>query len=102
VKRSDFTAPKTQVRDVRVEFDGAKRVATVTGILKNDNPFILSRAVTGVVLYSNAGSLVGVSKTLLEGLQPLEERSFSIIVPVTGITDVANIVEPKVFIEAKR
>lgn len=102
VRRADFTAPKTQVRDVRVEYDSAKRSAVVSGVLKNDNPFIVSRAVVGVVLYGNTGSLVGVSKTLLDGMQPLEERSFTVTVPVTGLASGVIIAEPKVFIEAKR
>ncbi|MDO8601617.1 MAG: hypothetical protein Q7R62_00585 [bacterium] len=102
VKRSDFSAPKTQIRDVRVELDEARRSATVSGVFKNDNPFTLSRAVIGVVLYGDTGSLAGLSKTLLDGLQPLEERSFTIIVPVSGITASNTIAEPKVFVEAKR
>jgi hypothetical protein len=102
VRRADFTAPKMQVRDVRTELDDARRVATVSGVLKNDNPFIVSRAVVGVVLYGDRGSLAGVSKTLIDGLQPLEERSFTVIVPVIGVTASSSIAEPKVFIEAKR
>jgi hypothetical protein len=102
VRRVDFSAPKIQVRDVRVEYNEGKKEATVSGVLKNDNPFTVPRAVVGVILYGDTGSLVGVSKTLLEGLQTLEERSFTVIVPVTGVTTGANIAEPKVFIEAKR
>jgi hypothetical protein len=102
VRRADFSAPKTQVRDVKVEYDGTKRQASVTGVLKNDNPFIVSRAVVGVILNGDTGSLVGVSKTLLDGIQPLEERPFTILVPVTGVAASSTIAEPKVFIEAKR
>lgn len=102
VRRADFSAPKTQVRDVKVEYDAAKREAVVTGVLKNDNPFIVSRAVVGVILYGETGALAGVSKTLLEGLQTLEERSFAVTVPVTGVAANGTITEPKVFIEAKR
>jgi hypothetical protein len=102
VRRADFSALKTQVRDVQVDFDADRREAVVTGILKNDNPFIVSRLVIGSILHNRVGSLVGVSKTLLDGLQPLEERSFSILVPVIGITASSSIAEPKLFIEAKR
>ncbi len=102
VRRADFFAPKTQVRDVRVAYDPAKREATITGVLKNDNPFIVSRAVVGAILYTNLGSLAGVSKTLLEGLQPLEERPFSVITPVAGVADLTSFAEPKIFIEALR
>lgn len=102
VRRADFTAPKTQVRDVHVEYDNARKEATVTGVLKNDNPFIVPRGVVGVILNGDTGVLVGVSKTLLDGLQPLEERPFTVIVPVSGVTASSSIAEPKVFIEAKR
>lgn len=102
VKRAEFTAPKTQVRDVRVEYNGVRSEATVSGVLKNDNPFIISRAVVGVMLYGDIGSLAGVSKTLLEGLQTLEERPFTITVPVIGVTASSSITETKMFIEAKR
>lgn len=102
VRRADFTAPKTQVRDVRVEYDIDKRQAMVTGVLKNDNPFIILRAGVGVVLHGQNGSLVGLSKTLLEGLQPLEERPFTVQVPVSGVSASSSIAEPKVFIEARR
>lgn len=102
VRRADFAAPKTQIRDVRVEYDGATKRATVTGVLKNDNPFILVRAGVGVMLYDQSGSLIGMSKTLLEGLQTLEERPFTVIVPVTGVSASSSIAEPRVFIETKR
>lgn len=102
VRRADFSAPKTQVRDVRIEYDDVKHVAVVSGVLKNDNPFVISRAVVGVIVYGETGALAGVSKTLLEGLQTLEERSFTVSVPVTGIAQAGVVAEPKVFIEAKR
>jgi len=102
VRRADFAALKTQIRDVRSEYDDAKKQTIVTGVLKNDNPFIVSKAVVGVILYGDTGSLAGVSKTLIDGLQPFEERPFSVIVPVTGISASSSIAEPKVFIEAKR
>ncbi len=101
-RRADFIAPKTQVRDVQVAFNAATKTATVSGVLKNDNPFIVSRAVVGVVLYGDTGSLVGVSKTLLDGLQPLEERPFTVIAPVVGAFTADTVAEPKVFVEAKR
>ncbi len=102
VRRDEFVAPKTQVRDVRVEYDGSRNQASVTGVLKNDNAFTLPRATVGVILYGQTSSLIGVSKTLVESLQPLEERPFTVLVPVSGVTASSSIAEPRVFIEAKR
>lgn len=101
VRRSEFSAPQMQVRDVRVERDGAAPQVAVTGVLKNDNAFIVSRAVVGVIVGGDGGSLVGASRTLIESLQPLEERYFSVMVPVAGVSE-GEVLEPKVFIEAKR
>lgn len=101
VRRSEFSAPQMQVRDVRVERDDTASQVMVSGVLKNDNAFIVSRTVVGVMVGGESGSLVGASKTLIESLQPLEERYFSIMVPVTGVRE-GEALEPKVFIEAKR
>lgn len=80
----EFSEPKTQIRQTKTEISG--RQITVSGLLSNRDPFALSRASVGVLLYKNLpeerSELVGISKTVLQDLKPFEERAFKIIVPV--------------------
>lgn len=81
---ADFPEPKIQIRQMKTEVSGNQ--AVITGILVNRESFSLTRAGVGALIYQNlpdgAVRLVGASKTVLQNLKPLEERSFTIPVPL--------------------
>lgn len=104
VERSEFSLPATQTRDIKTEVvtDRVQKTqAVVTGFLKNDNEFPLSRATVDVIMYNEFGSLVGVSKTLLENLQPFEERPFQVNIPINA-QDKDALKDTRVVVEAER
>ncbi len=84
---ADFPEPEVQTRQVKTEVSGNR--AMVTGILVNRESFSLARAGIGALVYQNLPDgtvrLVGASKTVLQNLQPLEERAFNIPVPLEAV-----------------
>lgn len=81
---SEFPEPRVQIRQVKTEISGTQ--AIITGILVNRESFSLARVGVGALVYRNlpdsATNLAGASKTVLQNLQPLEERAFNIPVPL--------------------
>ena len=82
---SEFSLPKTQTRDIRVEQADENGSVAVSGLLVNQNSFALSRAVVIVIVKNQTGSDIGVSKTLVESIAPFEERGFTVNVPAAGM-----------------
>ena len=87
---SQFALPKTSTRDLKVEVEPAERRALVSGFLVNENSFKLSQVVLNVVIHNSLGVRVGASKTLLENIQPFEDRNFLVIVPSIDLSDVSR------------
>lgn len=86
---AEFPEPRIQTRQIKTELIGNQ--ATITGILVNRESFALSRAGVGALVYQNLSDgttrLVGASKTILQNLNSLEERAFTIILPLeAGLT----------------
>lgn len=100
---SEFQEPQVQTRQVRTEV--SDRLITVSGLLSNRESFSLSRVVVGALVYrklnENQNELIGISKTVLQSIQPFEERSFKIPVPVNFAPKVSEL-EPIVTIEVQR
>ncbi len=79
---AEFEEPRVQTRQVKTEISGT--TATVSGILANRESFVLSRATVGAIVSDLSGKPVGASKTILQNLQPFEERAFNIAVPLNA------------------
>lgn len=86
---ADFPEPKVQTRQVKTEASGNQ--AVITGILVNRESFSLARVGVGALVYQNLPGipdgttrLVGASKTVLQNLEPGEERAFNIPVPLSA------------------
>lgn len=81
---AEFPEPRVQTRQIKTEIAGSQ--AAVTGILVNRESFTISRAGVGALIYQNLPDgntrLVGASKTFLQNLNSLEERAFTIIIPL--------------------
>ncbi|MEK7640776.1 MAG: hypothetical protein AAB389_02145 [Patescibacteria group bacterium] len=80
----EFSEPQIQTRQVKTEVNGAQVI--VSGLLVNRESLSFSRAGVGVLVFQQlsdeSSRLVGASKTILQNLQPFEERSFKIIIPL--------------------
>jgi len=99
--RAEFSAPRLATREVVLAFNVSRKQALLTGVLKNDNPFPLASVSIGAIVFDDLATLIGASKTLLENLAPLEERSFQITVPI-GATNGKIPADYKLSFEAKR
>lgn len=90
---TEFFEPKFQTRQTRTTVDGSS--ATVSGILVNRESISFPRATVGVLIYQQVldgeNRLVGASKTVLQSLQPFEERAFKIVVPMDAAFKVPEI-----------
>jgi hypothetical protein len=98
---SEFSAPKISTREILTEYNPNKKQIVISGIFTNKNPFIISKAVIGVIILDNFGRRIGISKTLLSNIKSAEERVFKIILPVKEKLDF----DPRateIFVEAKR
>ena len=102
VSAEDLIRPRTQLRDVRSEFDGTRKVLIVQGVLKNDNDFSSSEAIVNAIVRDGFGKLIGASKTLLKDLGANEERYFQIIVPIQAGVAEGDISDPRITVEIVR
>ncbi|PIT93034.1 MAG: hypothetical protein COU06_02120 [Candidatus Harrisonbacteria bacterium CG10_big_fil_rev_8_21_14_0_10_38_8] len=98
----DFGAPKTQVRDQKLELDRRGNQFIFSGILKNDNPFKITKATIHGLLYDEMNTLISASQTTALDLVPSEERFFQIAIPVSPEASEAELKEPKIFIQVER
>ncbi|HEY4475390.1 MAG TPA: hypothetical protein VJB92_01565 [Candidatus Paceibacterota bacterium] len=78
---SEFSLPKTQTRDIRVDIQLGEKRGTVSGIFINQNSFRLARVSISAIFSDTAGVKIGVSKTLIEDVEPFQEKNFTIAIP---------------------
>ncbi len=97
---AEFKSPKIQFRQVNTAISGTQ--AAITGILANREPFALAEASIGALASKKtSGARLGESKTILQDLQPFEERAFKITVPLSAVFKLGEI-EPALFASARR
>lgn len=89
----EFSEPQLQTRQVKTEVQGSQ--VTVSGILVNRESASFARATVGALvlqqLSDETNRLVGASKTILQNLQPFEERAFKIIIPLSSTFKLSEI-----------
>lgn len=81
---TELNEPKFQFRQQKTEVSGSQ--VTVSGLLSNREGVSFSRATVNLLIFrqfpDETSQLAGASKTILQNLQPFEERSFRIVVPL--------------------
>jgi hypothetical protein len=92
-----FSLPQSQVRGLHAEIDEPGSRVIVRGVLMNQNPFSLSRAVVSAVLRESIIP-TAASQTLLLDILPGEERAFQITLP---LIDISRFALDKIFIYAE-
>lgn len=97
-----MTRPRTQERDLQAYFEEDRGRLLITGIIKNDNPFDIRRAVMHALVSDNSGRVVGVSKTIVQDLTPLEDRSFEIFMPLPEGVLPETLSRPSLYVEVAR
>jgi hypothetical protein len=100
---AEFARPKTPLREVKVQYSSQSGGrATITGLVRNDNPFSLRRSTLSVMILDAAGEPVAISKTFVQDLISAEERFFKIDMPLPPNTDTTLLGEPRVVADAER
>jgi hypothetical protein len=99
---TDLSRPKMPLRSIETQFSASNTKATITGLVKNDNPYGIHRVTASVLIYEKSGRLVGASKTFAQDLTANEERYFKVDVPLQDDVDTAQLTSPRVIIEAER
>lgn len=85
----EFQQPRTQFRQTKTELTGNQ--ASISGLLANRESFSLSKAVISAIVISKAAAPIGASRTVLQSLQPFEERAFKIVVPLNTTPKITEI-----------
>lgn len=98
-KASEFSAPKTQTRDIKIGVQDGRVV--VSGFLVNQNSYALREAAIHAVILDEFGKPVGISKTLVQNIEPFGERSWSVGVPNISTFE-SDQVSAKIFVEARK
>mgnify|MGYP001602482519 CR=1 FL=1 len=78
---AEFSLPRIQLRDVRFDLHPDTRELVATGLVRNDNPFRISRLTVIAVVSGTARNPLAASKTFVEDVAPFEQRFFQVIVP---------------------
>jgi len=86
----EFSRPDVTTRDLNVELREETEDVMVSGIVSNKDVVFLSRVVVNAIILSTDGKKIAASKTLLEAVEPHEERSFKIVVPRVMLTSVSR------------
>jgi hypothetical protein len=82
-KAAEFKAPATQLRQIISGVSGTQ--VTITGIFSNRESFGLSEAGIGALISNKVTKApLGASKTILQDIQPFEERAFKVLIPISA------------------
>ncbi|PIT92685.1 MAG: hypothetical protein COU08_01675 [Candidatus Harrisonbacteria bacterium CG10_big_fil_rev_8_21_14_0_10_42_17] len=76
-----FFSPKATVRNIQYQENSATGELAITGLVVNESGRTLGRVTVNAILVNEFKLQRGYSKTLIEDLQPFEERFFRIVVP---------------------
>jgi len=99
---NDFARPKTPLREVKFEYSPDVSQGTITGYIKNDNPFDIRRVTLSALVSEKTGNLVAASKTFVQDLLVSEERYFRIDVRLPGNIVAGSLADPKISLDVER
>lgn len=80
--KEEFKKPKVSIREEITKAGENEKGIEVSGILVNENPFLLSKATIVSFLNNNNKIKISVSKTELENLESFSEKPFKIFFPI--------------------
>lgn len=80
-QKDGFKKPNVQIRQKITKAGEDGKGAEISGMVSNDNPFVLSKVRLVGFLATQSGIRISASKTELENLQPYEEKYFKIVFP---------------------
>jgi len=99
--RDQFSSPRISTRDIQVTFNAETKRAVITGIVVNKDAALLGETTISALISNRFGTVVSVSKTVLDTVGAFRERSFQISIPDVPLESVArNAVE--IFVAARR
>jgi len=83
ISAQEFSRPQTVVRQKSFVLSNSGDKIEASGIVVNRNPFIISQVDIEAVA-RREGRIVGVSKTLIQNIDPFGERFFKVVIPVNN------------------
>jgi hypothetical protein len=98
--RDEFPLPETDIRDLTFETNDETGELYVAGLLVNESASELNRVSVNGVVFNSLDFPSGVSKTLLQDIQPFEERFFRVVVPGIDPTNI-DIDATKIYVEVE-
>ena len=98
---NELPLPKTSVRNVKLTMMGGNR-GLITGVFRNDNAYPLMTAAINALLVDTEDESIAASKTVVQEIQPSEDRSFQIAILLPPGASAAALADPRISIEAKR
>lgn len=93
----ELVKPKLSARSVKTE-TAAKNV-TVSGLLKNEYPLLISQVKIIAILYNRQNRVSNASFTTLTDLKGFEERFFNVELPKDSNANQLDLNQTKIFIE---
>jgi len=82
----EFSLPETQLREVAVGVLEKEKVATISAILVNGNPFSITRADVSIIFYDESEIVIGLTRTTLQDIEAFGERFFKVTAPLEAST----------------
>jgi len=81
--KDEFKKPNIQVRENKTEINSKDSIypLVVSGVIKNIDIISASKVIISAFIYDNMGTMIGISKTELENLNPTDEKNFTIVFP---------------------
>lgn len=96
----DFPQPKSTVRGLKYEEDKDRGELVVSGLVVNEGSSRLRRVDVNVIVYNRLGFPAGVSKTVVQDLNPFAERFFRAVVGGVNLENI-NRDATKIYLEAE-
>lgn len=101
--QAETPTPKIQARSQTVSLDAERTDrARIAFVLKNENAYAVRSVKVHAIIFNEFASLVGVSRTLVENLNPFEERSVEVVVPLINFSGEISDADVKLSFEAER
>lgn len=88
IKAEEFPRPEIAAKDIIFKIDGER--AVISGVVSNNSPFLISKAIVGGIVVAKNGIYINASNTSVMDIAAFSEKQFQIFVPVLK-TDIGNI-----------
>ncbi len=96
----DFSKPKLPVREIKTSAE-VDRI-TVSGFVKNDNPFFMRHITVNVFFDGPNGSVLTASKTIVNDVLSAQERGFQLFIPLPSTLAGQTLPTPRIIVDGER